>query len=163
MPRRREYIYPLLEGETREEHAKRVAREYAARWHAANPNYGRENSEARKRKDPIGYERKRKALSLRRYYGMRIEQFEAMLAAQNGVCWICKKPETVTKNGRVVSLSVDHCHDTHKIRGLLCKACNSGIGHFYHTPELLLSAVQYLEFFRPELGQGENTCESTQS
>jgi hypothetical protein len=42
---------------------------------------------------------------LKRRYGLTIEQFDALLAAQNGVCAICCRPETHKKYAR---LSVDH-------------------------------------------------------
>jgi hypothetical protein len=46
-----------------------------------------------------------------------------MLANQNGVCKICNKP---CKSGK--SLAVDHCHETGRVRGLLCAKCNTNLG-----------------------------------
>ena len=62
-------------------------------------------------------------------YGLTTEQYEKMLEEQNGVCAICKLPETWThkKTGKVSLLSVDHDHETGKIRGLLCRDCNQSI------------------------------------
>lgn len=56
---------------------------------------------------------------LRKAYGLTPEQYDDMLRAQGGVCAICKKPP---KGNR---LHVDHCHETGRIRGLLCVSCNS--------------------------------------
>ena len=57
-------------------------------------------------------------------YGITIECYDSLLSAQSGVCAICKmSPE---KNG--ARLSVDHCHRTDRIRGLLCKTCNRDVG-----------------------------------
>lgn len=42
-------------------------------------------------------------------------------------------------------LSVDHCHKTNATRGLLCGACNTGLGLFNDSPELLRASIQYLE------------------
>jgi hypothetical protein len=39
---------------------------------------------------------------------------------------------------------VDHCHRTHRIRGLLCSRCNTGIGKFNDDPGLLMRAAKYL-------------------
>jgi hypothetical protein len=75
--------------------------------------------------------------NLKRIYGISSDDYESMLEAQNGVCWICQKSEDV-------KLSVDHDHDTGKVRGLLCNRCNRGIGNFDDEPELLQRAVYYL-------------------
>lgn len=40
---------------------------------------------------------------------------------------------------------MDHCHDSSRIRGLLCHTCNSGIGKLRDNPELLRKAADYLE------------------
>lgn len=42
-------------------------------------------------------------------------------------------------------LSVDHCHRTNKIRGILCPPCNTGLGHFQDEPRFLREAADYLE------------------
>jgi hypothetical protein len=47
--------------------------------------------------------------------------------------------------GSSEALAIDHCHATKAVRGLLCRACNSGLGHFRDNPALLLTATLYLE------------------
>jgi hypothetical protein len=79
--------------------------------------------------------------TLRRYFGITEEQYDALLAEQGGVCVICGEAET-TKNG---FLYVDHCHATGRIRGLLCGLCNTGLGMFRDNPDLLRLAITYLE------------------
>lgn len=67
---------------------------------------------------------------LRRHYGITLQQYEKLLAQQNGTCALCKKPETiVNRTGRKTSLlAVDHCHKSGKVRGLLCFRCNTAVG-----------------------------------
>lgn len=61
-----------------------------------------------------------------------------MLESQGGNCKICRNKPTRRR------LDVDHCHDTGKIRGLLCENCNKGLGIFKDDPELFDRAKKYL-------------------
>lgn len=83
--------------------------------------------------------------SLQHKYGIGEAQVELILKSQNGVCAICGQPETTKKYDKIQQLSVDHCHKTGKIRGLLCDVCNKGLGNFKDDPELLRKAAGYLE------------------
>ena len=97
-----------------------------AEWRAANK--GEKLTRANKR------------YSLRQLYGITIEQYEAMLAAQNRRCAICPQP----LEGRRAA-HVDHDHKTGRIRGILCTSCNNGLGRFRDDPALLRRAARYLE------------------
>jgi len=85
--------------------------------------------------------RTNRATSLRRWFGITVEQYEALNTAQGGVCKICGGTET----GRLGYLYVDHCHDSKVIRGLLCRACNHAIGLMRDDPAILRAAAVYLE------------------
>lgn len=79
-------------------------------------------------------------------FGMTEEDYQKILIAQNYVCAICEQPETVKlKSGNIKRLAVDHCHDKGNVRGLLCYACNIGIGLLKHNSELLRKAALYCE------------------
>lgn len=78
-------------------------------------------------------------------YGLSQEDYDRMLHEQGGVCKICQKPETWAVKGRVVNLCVDHCHDTGKVRGLLCRSCNVCLGKMDHDTYLLSRCIRYLE------------------
>ncbi len=81
-------------------------------------------------------------------YGFTLEQHAELLSAQNHVCAICKRPESVINNRSTQTvaqrLAIDHCHRTGKTRGLLCHKCNIGLGCFRDSPRLLLVAIFYL-------------------
>lgn len=78
-------------------------------------------------------------------YGISKEEYDQLSIKQNNLCAICKLPETSMIKGVVRKLSVDHCHRTDKIRGLLCISCNLAIGKLKHNPELLRKAALYCE------------------
>ena len=75
-------------------------------------------------------------------YGLTPDDYERMFEEQDGGCKICGHKPTGEKRDRY--LAVDHCHDTGAVRGLLCSACNSGLGHFKDDPLLLEKAIRYL-------------------
>ena len=79
-------------------------------------------------------------------FGITLVQYNEMLETQKGLCAVCGNPETVIDNRTKTPrrLAVDHCHTTKKVRGLLCMACNQGIGNFRENPEFLISATQYV-------------------
>lgn len=86
--------------------------------------------------------------NLRLTYGITQEDYDRMHAEQNGCCAICRKPETMIRHGRLETLSVDHCHTSHSVRGLLCTNCNNGLGRFGDDPEVIRSALAYVESWR---------------
>jgi hypothetical protein len=78
---------------------------------------------------------------LQRKYGLSVAGFDEMLAAQNNRCALCSTDAPGGKG----TFHVDHCHDTGRVRGLLCMSCNVGIGQLKHSPELLQRAIEYLD------------------
>lgn len=90
--------------------------------------------------------RQQSSYKLKAKYGLSPEDYQNMLNKQNGVCAICLSPETTMSNaGYIKNLSVDHCHTTGRVRGLLCHHCNTGVGKFRDSVELLESAIKYLK------------------
>lgn len=77
---------------------------------------------------------------IKKLYNITYDEYSNMLKMQNGVCAICEQKESINKN-----LSVDHCHETGKIRGLLCLKCNQGIGLLKHNVKWLRKAALYCE------------------
>lgn len=82
---------------------------------------------------------------LRRKFGISAEEYMLLLDEQDGRCKIClRTPEEVGDKG-CPRLAVDHDHETGAVRGLLCRPCNAGLGHFQDSPELMASAINYLK------------------
>lgn len=81
-------------------------------------------------------------------YGCSKKQYEYLFDAQDGRCAICGRGHKVKfiKGGKAAKrLSLDHCHNSNAVRGLLCQTCNAGIGMLKDSVELLESAIFYLK------------------
>jgi len=77
---------------------------------------------------------------MKRTYGISLEKYDDLLKSQLGLCAICRTDNPGGKG----DFHVDHCHDTKKVRGLLCQSCNIGLGHFKDSIKFLESAIEYL-------------------
>jgi hypothetical protein len=89
----------------------------------------------------ILFKRSQKA-NLKHEYGITPEVLQVMLDKQDHKCLICGRE--LELRGRGKSPTVDHDHNTGKIRGVLCWTCNVGLGNFKDSPQNVLSAFQYL-------------------
>lgn len=72
--------------------------------------------------------------------GVSDAEAERMAYAQDYRCAICRETHLVPR-----AMCVDHCHATGRVRGLLCNACNLGLGHFKDDPHRLREAAAYVE------------------
>lgn len=81
--------------------------------------------------------------NLWRNYRMTDAEFNELWNAQSGQCAICSV-ELLPRGRQPNAVAVDHNHDTGAVRGLLCRACNHGLGLFYDSPTILQSAAKYL-------------------
>lgn len=116
-----------------------------AKMNARHKAYYQTNKVELLRKEKESRDPKQKwAYMLQYKFGITVEQYEAMLVQQNGICAICKKPPS----GRFKRLAVDHCHKTGIIRGLLHRSCNRAIGLLLDSSELMDSASAYLRGIR---------------
>lgn len=79
-----------------------------------------------------------------RRYGLTQLEYDQMLKAQNGLCYMCKRPNQ-TKH----AFHVDHNHSTGEVRRLLCHRCNNGL-RFVEDENFLQSAIKYLAEFQKE-------------
>ena len=85
-----------------------------------------------------------KNCTLTRSYGITVEEYNRMLAKQEGRCAICKSTDPRSPK-RINHWYVDHCHETGKVRGLLCNHCNRGLGLLGDNLANFQAAVDYLK------------------
>ena len=72
-----------------------------------------------------------------RNYKITLDKAQSLM--DSTICHCCNK-EILDKR----STYIDHCHETNKIRGILCMSCNSGIWFLGDNLEGVLKAVEYL-------------------
>lgn len=105
----------------------------------------------RRNADGLGTYCKRcdRSARLKRNYGITVDQYEALLAAQGAVCAICGGPP---KDGPSLHIDHDHaCCATYKrscgkcVRGLLCEDCNRVLGMFSDDTARFEAAIDYLK------------------
>ena len=123
------YLEEVKNDPQKHENRKKNLREWHKQWKAENPIPDR-------------------AKFIKRVYGLDWETYTAMYEKQKGGCAICKTPIGLYgAEGQAPVLHVDHCHETEKVRGLLCRTCNVGLGHFKDNATVLRLAAEYLEGF----------------
>lgn len=100
----------------------------------------KKHGDKRRAADRAAYDRNAERVyrqNIRRRYGLTEEQVDYVLAAAQ--CDICGDFSLGRK------FTVDHCHDTGKVRGVLCLSCNVALGQFKDDPERLRAALLYLQ------------------
>ncbi|MEV5146276.1 endonuclease VII domain-containing protein [Streptomyces sp. NPDC052727] len=75
-------------------------------------------------------------LHLKRQYGLTEAERDELVTAQGGVCCICLSAPPA---------HVDHCHETGRVRGVLCFSCNAALGQFKDRPDVIRRAAVYVE------------------
>jgi hypothetical protein len=128
----------------REENKEHI-REYQKQWRARNSlqvsEYQREYHAEYKSREDVQFRTWMR--NLHRNYKISPDTFNTMWENQGGKCAICEQP--MSPRGRMpLAATVDHNHETGKIRGLLCRGCNHGIGNLKDDPKVLQSAAEYL-------------------
>ena len=84
-------------------------------------------------------------------YGITVEEYKNFLNLQGGCCSICKTKNPAQKRKQSNYFCVDHCHETGKVRGLLCSTCNTALGLLGDNKDNLLEAIKYLSRFEESL------------
>ena len=130
---------------------KQCNNERTARKRAAEPlRYRATRSKWEKSNEQRAITRRKNRL--RRRYGLSLEKIDEMLIAQKSSCLICGTtlqsprmlPRIQAESTGTIAV-VDHDHNDGHVRGLLCSACNAGLGQFEDDIELLMNAIIYLE------------------
>ena len=132
-----------------------------AAWAKANPVKHAARGARYRSRNPITHRQAATRNRLKKTYGITADQYLRLFEKQNGKCALCElalinlldseRDFTGQPDNNVAR--VDHCHETGRVRGLLCFGCNVGLGKFKDDTKLLLKAVRYLDESRTVLAQ----------
>ena len=139
---------PHKDPEARREWQRKRYHEKHAERRAYQKEYYQKNREKMREYGNTYYKENRDKMyqnSLMRKYGVTLDDYDRMLEEQNGVCKICEGTCHHTQRRETGTLSVDHCHETGLVRGLLCSHCNSLLGWARDNTDTLRKAIDYLE------------------
>ena len=115
------------------------AKKISKLWRLNNLERSRQNSKNYQKKHPeqlLKWQLKK--------YNLTVKQYNILIEKQKNKCAICGQAPKGMQNSKK-RLCVDHNKKTGKVRGLLCGACNIGLGHFNHSTILLKKAIKYLK------------------
>jgi len=101
--------------------------------------------ECTKKKANLRYQHKDKFQYTKRMYGIDKEGILSLLHNQNNKCLLCDTEFEVYSRDTKRQFTVDHCHVTGRVRGLLCHHCNIGLGMFKDNEETMLKAIAYIK------------------
>ena len=121
-----------------EEGFKSGTLEYQREWHRRNKDRYKEVRRQwyEANKDKVNTDSKARYTA--KQFGLTVEEYDTIRASTSN-CECCLTQLSLRER------RLDHCHTTGKIRGILCNSCNTGIGMFKDSTELLKSAIDYLE------------------
>lgn len=103
--------------------------------------------ELQKAKDRYQLDKERRASwRLKKEFGITLAEYDAMFELQNGRCAVCGEPPKIKdKYGNLRRFSVDHHHETGKVRQLLCGPCNMSIGLVKENIATLSNMIDYIK------------------
>lgn len=108
-------------------------------WREAQKAKSKKYRENRDPETRLKQTRNSRCKYIRRKFGITLEEYENMVLDRKGCCDICQSQSKGRGN-----LHIDHCHQTGKLRGLLCMNCNVVLGLVYDKSEILNSAINYI-------------------
>jgi len=73
-------------------------------------------------------------------YGITSKEYDQLIKSQNYSCKICSAD--ISGKGKS---QIDHCHITGRIRGILCRDCNLGLGFFKDSLKTMIAAIEYID------------------
>ena len=137
------YQKPEVKAKKKEYNQRPEIKAYYKKYHEEHRKESKVRRNKPKNKKKM-YEQTRES-KLKKKYNLSIKDYNNLLKQQGGVCAICRKKERTKRNGIPTYLCVDHNWSTKKVRGLLCKDCNTSLGNLKEDISLFYKCIKYLK------------------
>lgn len=124
-------------------YCRHCASDYAGEYYTKHQERIKAFYKSRREKNPEKVRLEIRRSELKCKYGLTLADYDALRQRQENRCGSCGDEFKPGLN----RVSVDHCHKTGVVRGLLCNNCNLGIGRFKDSPRRLRLAAQYMDRF----------------
>lgn len=109
------------------------------KWRDANPEKVKASRQTESHKKSI------RKHTLKKKYGITLEEYDYLFSLQAGVCAICLLPETMKNQHGLKKMAVDHDHATGRIRSLLCGHCNLAVGNVREDVKIVERLMEYIK------------------
>ena len=116
-------------------------RQYNEKWRKSNLEKINQYGKEYRKQNPEAARRYRRQSDLKRKYGINTKDYSTLWDKQEYKCAIC----SCTRKPDEPNFPVDHNHISGKVRGILCPACNTGLGFFRDDKDILFKASCYVE------------------
>lgn len=114
----------------------------------SDPDARRSYNTAHRRANPEAYRRYGRDKTLKRKYGMTLDEWSKRVTEVGGKCEHCGRSVYADYKRYGVSIThcavPDHCHATGRIRGVLCRSCNKALGMLGDTEESIQRLLEYI-------------------
>jgi DNA mismatch repair ATPase MutL len=119
---------------------KEKSRKKRKDWNDANRDKMNEYNKAYREKNHD----KSRHRTVKYKYGLTSSEYDSLVEQSGGTCPICGILFDWIDRHKANRPCVDHCHESGKIRGLICGKCNAALGMFYDDISILEKAIQWL-------------------
>jgi Recombination endonuclease VII len=95
-----------------------------------------------RRANPDFVRERDRSYRLRKQYGITVVELAELWTSQDGKCANTRCRTTLFRG--LGGYAIDHCHQSNKVRGLLCMRCNVSLGHVNDDVQKLIGLIFYL-------------------
>ena len=128
-----------------DEYTNRTDLTHVQKWNLRHPEKRKQHKNNNQRKNWSDWPEWKRIEKNSRKYGLLYSDLEKLFQGQNFKCKLCDVDVTlsIARNDTTRGV-IDHCHNTNRIRGILCHNCNKALGLVKEKTDTLRKMIRYL-------------------